>query len=326
MGSGAAPAAGAVAPVTSNPARLRPLAPSSPVPSPRPSSGSAAAPTLEASYRRCRELNRAYGSTYYWSTWLLPAVKRHHVHALYGFCRYADDIVDDLGPAPLAQREAALRAYGERFFADLDAGGSDDLVLKAVVHTARAFDLPREGFQRFLRSMTMDLSVTSYQSFEDLCDYMDGSAAVIGELMLPILEPASPAAFGPARDLGIAFQLTNFLRDVGEDLRRGRVYLPQEDLTAFDAHRALELRRVTPGWVALCRFEIDRIRSYYHSADEGIAHLPPVSARCIAAARTLYAGILDRVEEMGYDVFSQRARVASWRKAAAGLRLVSRPG
>jgi phytoene synthase len=272
--------------------------------------------TLEESYRRCRALNRRFGTTYYAATWLLPTVKRHHVHALYGFCRYADDIVDDLGPVPVDVREKALADFGDRFFSDLAAGRSDDPVLKAVVHTVRAFDVDPDCFRRFLRSMTMDLTVTEYQAFDDLLDYMDGSAAVIGEMMLPILEPSDAAALGPARDLGIAFQLTNFWRDVSEDLGRGRVYLPQEDVVRFGAGPALRERRVTPEWIALMRFEVARTREYYRSADRGISMLPAVSGRCIAGARALYSGILERIEAVGYDVFSQRVRVQAWRKAA----------
>ena len=194
--------------------------------------------TLDESYARCRELNKRYGTTYYWSTFALPRVKRHHVWALYAFCRHADDIVDDLGPVDVEVREKALDDFGDRFFADLDAGHSDDPVLKAVVHTVRAFDIDPDCFRRFLRSMAMDLTITAYATWDDLLGYMDGSAAVIGEMMLPILEPLTPDALEPARDLGNAFQLTNFLRDVAEDLDRGRVYLPQEDLDRFGADPA----------------------------------------------------------------------------------------
>ncbi len=270
--------------------------------------------TLDESYERCRQLNKAYGTTYYWSTYALPKVKRHHVHALYGFCRYADDIVDDLGPAPVEARERALTDFGRRFFADLESGDSDDPVLKAVVHTVRAFRIDPNCFRRFLNSMAMDLTITSYATYADLQGYMDGSAAVIGEMMLPILEPTSPDALPHARDLGDAFQLTNFLRDVAEDLDRGRVYLPQEDLDRFGADPTL--RRVTPEWAALMRFEIDRCRVLYASADEGLALLPPQSTRCIRAARVLYSRILEVIEENGYDVFSKRARVPTWQKAA----------
>ncbi|MGQ0804808.1 MAG: phytoene/squalene synthase family protein [Actinomycetota bacterium] len=276
--------------------------------------------TLERSYARCRQLNKAYGTTYYAATFALPRVKRHHVHALYGFCRYADDIVDDLGPAPVEVREKALAEFGDRFFTDLESGDSDDEVLKAVVHTVRAFRIDPDCFRRFLRSMAMDLTIATYETFDDLLGYMEGSAAVIGEMMLPILEPTSPAAQAHARDLGIAFQLTNFLRDVAEDLDRGRVYLPQEDVGRFgaDPHE----RRVTPEWRALMEFEIARTRDYYASADAGVGMLPPTSARCIRAARRLYGEILDRIEANDYDVFTRRARVPGWRKAVVVARSV----
>jgi phytoene synthase len=279
--------------------------------------------TLEESYRTCRRLNRRHGTTYYWSTQLLPAIKRPHVHALYAFCRYADDIVDDLGPAPTSERAEALAAYGDCFFADLDAGRSEHPVLRAVVHTVRAFDIDPSCFARFLRSMTLDLTVTAYPTFADLADYMDGSAAVIGEMMLPILEPSSPDALQPARDLGLAFQLTNFCRDVAEDLDRGRVYLPAEDIERFGAGPAIEGRLVTPEWIELMRFEIARTRDYYRSADLGLPMLPAVAGRCIAGARLLYGGILDQIEAADYDVFSARVRVPTWRKLAVAARLVS---
>jgi phytoene synthase len=281
--------------------------------------------TLDESYARCRELNKRYGTTYYWSTYALPRVTRHHVWALYAFCRHADDIVDDLGPVAVEVREKALTDFGERFFADLEEGRSDDPVLKAVVHTVRAFDIDPDCFARFLRSMAMDLTVSRYATWDDLLGYMDGSAAVIGEMMLPILEPLTPDARGPARDLGNAFQLTNFLRDVAEDLDRGRVYLPQEDLDRFGADPA---RRAVDGpWRDLMAFEIDRARRLYRSADRGVAMLPPTSARCIQAARTLYAEILDHIETAGYDVFTHRATVPTWRKATlAGRMMLPRQG
>ncbi len=275
--------------------------------------------TLEQSYAECRRLNKRHGTTYYWSTMVLPSVKRHHVHALYGFCRYADDIVDDLGPATAAERGVALKDFGERFFADLDAGRSDDLVLKAVVHTVRAFDIDPEGFRRFLTSMEMDLTVETYETYDDLRVYMDGSAAVIGEMMLPILEPIDlEAAVAPARALGEAFQLTNFLRDVDEDLDRSRQYIPQEDLQRFGVD--LADRRCTPQFVDLMRFEISRCRQLYRHAETGIAMLPPRSANCVGAAHDLYGRILDRIEAQGYDVFSRRARVPTPTKLAVAVR------
>jgi 15-cis-phytoene synthase len=278
--------------------------------------------TLEESYRHCRDLSRRAGTSYYAATWLLPAVKRHHVHALYGFCRHADDIVDVLGPATVAERAQTLADFGHRFRDDLAAGRSDDLVLKAVVHTVQAFRIDPGCFDRFLAAMAMDLRVDGYADFDALLAYMDGSAAVIGEMMLPILEPRSPEALPHARNLGIAFQLTNFWRDVAEDLDRGRVYLPQDDLDTFGARGALGSRRVTTEWVELLRFEIARTRRYYASGRAGLVYLPRGSARCIAAATDLYAGILTQIESAGYDVWSRRVRVAGWRKAAVAARLI----
>jgi 15-cis-phytoene synthase len=282
--------------------------------------------TLDESYALCREFNKRHGTTYYWSTMVLPAVKRHHVHALYAFARYADDIVDEIpegghGEIPVEQRALALAEFGDRFFHDLESGRSEDPVLKAVVHTVRAFDIDTDAFRRFLKSMTMDLTIESYETWDDLRGYMDGSAAVIGEMMLPILEPHDLGAATPhARDLGDAFQLTNFLRDIDEDLDRNRQYVPQDDLRRFGVD--LTERRCTPEFVELMRFEIARCRELYDSADLGIAMLPERSGRCIVAARTLYSRILDQIEAQGHDVFSSRAGISTARKAVMVATLV----
>ena len=263
--------------------------------------------TLARSYRRCSGISRRHGATFFWSTQLLPRSKQRHVHALYALARTADDIVDLPGLA-VDQRGPALSSFSERFFADLDAGRSSDPLLGAVVDTVEKFRIDTECFRRFFGSMEMDLSVRSYETWDELLVYMDGSAAVIGEMMLPILAPFDPAAaLGPARDLGLAFQLTNFLRDIAQDLDRGREYLPQEDLERFGVR--LSDRRAGPEFVALMQFEIARCRSLYHSAADGIGLLPSRSARCIRAAHDVYGLILERIEHLGYDVFSARARV-----------------
>jgi phytoene synthase len=280
--------------------------------------------SLQESYRRCRRLHRQHGTTYYWATRALPRIKQHHVHALYGLCRYADEIVDGPQGSPQA-RAAALGQLRAELAHDLQRRHSDHEVLKAVVHTALAFDLDPSLFDRFFEAMAQDLTVDRYETYQDLLGYMDGSAAVIGEMMLPILEPADPqGAVSGARDLGLAFQLTNFLRDVGEDLDRGRIYLPQEDLRRFGTDPTR--RRVDDPWRQLCRFEIRRIRALYASADEGIGYLPPSSAAGIRAARILYGEILERIEANDYDVFSQRARVPLPRKLAVAVGQFARRG
>lgn len=282
--------------------------------------------TLDESYALCRRLNRRYGTTYYWSARVLPRVKQHHVHALYAFARYADDIVDEIPSqggrdVPVMERAAALAALRELFFADLERGRSDDPVLKAVVHTVRAFDIDPGAFERFLHSMEMDLTIESYATWDDLLVYMDGSAAVIGEMMLPILEPADPvAARPPARDLGLAFQLTNFLRDIAEDLDRGRQYVPVEDTERFGVD--LYRRQHTPAFVELMQFEIARCRALYASGHRGIEMLPDRSAKCVRAAHILYGRILDDIEAHEYDVFSRRAGVPTATKMLTAAQLV----
>ncbi len=281
---------------------------------------------LEAAYARCRALTRRHGTTYYWATQLLPRRRRPHVYALYGFCRYADDIVDDLDDQPTATRAEALAGLGDRLRVALAGSAVDpvtDPVVAAVARTASVYDIGPDCFERFLRSMTMDLTVAGYNTWDDLCGYMDGSAAVIGEMMLPILEPRDAAATEPARLLGLAFQLTNFLRDVGEDLDRGRVYLPSVELERFGADPWV--RRVTPAWRDLMRFQIDRNRRLYRRADAGVAMLPAWSARAIATARALYSRILEEIEANDYDVFSTRARVPTSRKLLTVARSAARP-
>jgi phytoene synthase len=213
-----------------------------------------------------------------------------------------------------------LNAFTETFRSSLDAGYSTDPVMAAVVHTVISCGIDPECFDRFFSAMAMDLPTTSYETWEDLCIYMEGSAAVIGEMILPLLEPISQTAMAPARSLGLAFQLTNFLRDVDEDLDRGRVHLPQDDLRIFDVD--LERREATPQWRAFMAYEIERNRALYSFADTGIAMLPPRSARCVGTARVLYAQILDQIELNGYDVFSGRAQVPTWVTAATAARMM----
>lgn len=273
---------------------------------------------MASGYAACQRITREHGTTYYWGARLLPRDRRNHVYAVYALARLADDIVDHAEGQPVEQVEAALDAFENRFWSALDAGQSADPLLDAIIATVRSCGIADECFQRFFGAMRRDLTCTAYPTWEDLLDYMDGSAAVIGEMMLPVLQPSSPAAREPARALGLAFQLTNFLRDVGEDLDRGRVYLPQEDLARFGADPWQ--RAVTPQWRDLMRFQIGRNEQLYADADRGIAMLTGASARCVSTARVLYSRILWHIEANDFDVFTKRARVPTARKllVAAG--------
>jgi len=271
---------------------------------------------LEEGYRRCARLTRQHGTTYFWGAALLPRSQRRDVYAVYALCRLADDIVDEPGRTDGHEANVAesLARFADGFRASLAAGSAPDPVMAAVVDTVRRRRIDQECFDRFFTAMALDLTVTAWPSWPALRDgYMEGSAAVIGEMMLPVLEPLTDEATAPARSLGLAFQLTNFIRDVGEDLDRGRVYLPADDLARHGADPWS--RTVTPAWRAFLAEQIDRNRELYRLAAPGIAMLPPASSRCVATAHTLYARILDRIEDAGYDVFSQRVRVPTWRKA-----------
>ncbi|MEZ0077493.1 phytoene/squalene synthase family protein [Planotetraspora sp. GP83] len=285
----------------------------SPVPARR-----AAAMTLTASYERCRKLHARYGRSYYLATLLLPAWKRPHVHALYGFARYADEIVDSFHM--IDDRAAALDALSSRLIASLTGDPVDDPVLPAFTHTVRSFAIDLEDIDAFLASMRADLTVSRYATYDDLLGYMKGSAAAIGTMMLPVLEPrrgAADRAREPARQLGLAFQLTNFLRDVREDLARGRIYLPLADLDKFGVSEAdLRRPRATRAVRELLAFEAGRARDHYAEALQGIELLAPSSRPCVQAAYELYSGILDEIEAAGYDVLARRARVPRRRRLA----------
>jgi phytoene synthase len=273
-------------------------------------------PDLRASYEECKRLNALHGKTYYLATLLLPKAKRPFVHALYGFARYADEIVDDLASELSVEEKAeVLSTWGNGVLADLKKGTSQDHVGRALIDTVNRFDIPHEHFEAFLHSMTMDLTVQEYESYEDLIEYVYGSAAVIGLEMVPILGPLHNDAFEAAKKLGIAFQLANFIRDVDEDLDRGRVYLPLKELGQFGVTREmLEERVLTPEIIEALKFQIARVRQLQAEAQPGIKMLEASSRPCIEAASTLYCGIVDEVEKIGFDIFNHRAKTSTARR------------
>ncbi|MFL6099665.1 MAG: phytoene/squalene synthase family protein [Actinomycetales bacterium] len=273
-------------------------------------------PELRASYQLCRQLAAEHGKTYYLATWLLPPAKRPHVWALYGFARWADEFVDSMThPDP-----EGLLVWGKQALDDLVRGQSDDPVVKATAHTVRSLDLDVELFETFLASMRMDITVTAYPTFAELQRYTRGSAMVIGLMMLPVLGPLTTEAAAPAEALGEAFQLTNFIRDVPEDLARGRIYLPQEDLDRYGVTRADLVRGVVTEPVRrLLAFEVDRTRALYERARPGVALVEPASRPCLRTAIELYGGILDEVERAGYDVFRSRLAVPNRRRASVAV-------
>ncbi len=282
--------------------------------------GPPAGSLLAEGYRRCAALTRNYGTTYYWGAVLLPKARRRYVYGVYALCRLADDIVDDGAGVSTAGKAAGLAAFADHFRGSLRRGTSADPVIAAVVDTVLRTGIDPECFDRFFSAMAMDLTTSRYETWDDLCGYMEGSAAVIGEMMLPVLEPMDPMAREPARALGFAFQLTNFLRDVAEDLDLGRVYLPQVELRRFGADP--QRRTADAPWREFLAFQIERNRELYRLADTGIPMLPPRSAKCVGAARLLYSQILNRIEAADYDVFRRRVRVPTRRKVTTAARIL----
>lgn len=301
-------------------------------PAPEPAPPASEPVTLSASYRLCRWVHAHYGRSFYLATTLLPAWKRRHVHALYALTRYADEIVDDpaspLSPTARGERLGWLR---QQLDAALAGEATAVPVLPAAAHTLRGFAIPLAEVELFFAAMRMDTERCRYRDYPQLLRYMDGSAAVIGTMLLPVLEPlpedpgrpgSAAAAREAAQHLGYAFQLTNFLRDVAEDADRGRIYLPEEDLERFGVSPS-QLRwgqPVTPGLRELLAFEAERAREHYRRAEAGIGLLAPSSGPCLRAAVTLYGGILTEIERAGYDVLTRRARVPRWRRGAAAVR------
>jgi 15-cis-phytoene synthase len=288
-------------------------------------------PRLRDAYRQCRELNARHGRTFFLATRLLAPAQRPAVHALYGFARLADDILDDLdSPLDTPAKTERLQQLSGLFFDGGRAGDNElDLVLTAVRHTASFYGIAPELFSDFLSAMRMDLTITDYPDRASLNRYMHGSAEVIGLQLLPVLGTVGPVdeAAPYAAALGKAFQLTNFLRDVDEDLQRGRIYLPADELAVHQVDRGVLMwchtHQRTDARVRRALVEQHaETRRVYDFARHGIALLHPRSRPCIAAALTLYSEILDRIEELDFEVFSRRASVGMGRRlqvAGGGL-------
>jgi phytoene synthase len=270
-------------------------------------------PALSAAYAQCKAIHRKYDPSFYAGCLMLPPAKRPYVDSLYAHARMLDQIVDDPAAQDAATRQTRLDARVTAYELALKQGDSADPVLKAAAHTALTWDIPIEHFRAFSDTMRSDLTVTDYATYDDLLSYMYGAAALLGLQLVPILEPLDLSADAAAHiadrsvALGYALQLTNILRDIDEDLGRGRLYLPREDLDEFGVTRAdFEARTMTDGIRALLKFEAERARAYYAEAHAAVELLHPAGRECVGTALTLYAGILDSLERADYQVFGVR--------------------
>jgi phytoene synthase len=289
-------------------------------------SGLEANALLQPAYGYCAALTRSASRTFYLASGLLPGSQRQAARALYAFCRVTDDVVDrartrrggDAGNALGAWRRRALAPYvpgDEAPEPHDDPASLYDPVTLAWTHTRLAHGIPRRYAEQLIDGVSRDLHATRYASFADLAAYCYGVASTVGLMAMHIIGFAGPEAVPYAVRLGVALQLTNVLRDVGEDWRAGRVYLPQDELAAFGVtEEDLAEGRVTAAWRAVMRFQIARNRKLYAEAMPGIGLLAPGGRLAIQAAAELYQGILGQIEANDYDVFRARAHLSGGEK------------
>lgn len=274
-----------------------------------------------------RAVTRQYARTFSFASHVLPAAKRDAAYVVYAFCRYADNCTDvhhedDGCPGDASQQLALLREELDAVY----AGEPTPTRWVALRATVRQYGIPRVYFEALLDGVAMDLTPRRFATWADLEVYCYRVASVVGLIMTHIFGATSPEALRYAAGLGTAMQLTNILRDVGEDLRMGRVYLPQDELRAFGVtEEMLAAGVVTPAVRALLQFQIARARALYADADRGIPMIPDDGSRISTRVMsTLYARILGAIEQNGYDVFTRRAHVPLSMKLAIALRLAGR--
>jgi phytoene synthase len=278
----------------------------------------AAAPTiLDECYRQCREIAREHSKTFYLSSLFLSPEKRRAIWAVYAFCRTADDIVDRIAPAN--ERLAAVDAWEAQLLAAYDGNPADPIYV-AFADAASRFGIPVQPALDLLRGARMDITVRRYATYADLRQYCYLVASTVGVLTMPILGTLSEDAADYGVALGRAMQMTNILRDVGEDALMGRIYLPAEDLQRFGYTEERLLQGVVDDeFVALMQFQIERVRAMYLEAEPGIAMLNPESRYTVRLALHLYRRILNAIELNRYDVFTRRAYVPFRTKMLSAL-------
>jgi len=281
--------------------------------------------SLEDAYELCRQITAEYSKTFYLGTMLMPEAKRRAIWAIYVWCRRTDELVD--GPQSEPVTDATLDQW-EAHLESLFAGHPIEDVDVALVDTLKHFPVDIQPFRDMIAGQRMDLYRNRYETFEELKLYCYRVAGTVGLMTTPVMgvdntrrtapwdqHKPSPNPEPEAIALGIANQLTNILRDVGEDARRGRIYIPLEDLARFDyTEKDLFNEVVDERWRALMRFQIKRARKLFTEAERGISLLSADARFPVWAALMLYRGILDAIEQNKYDVFRKRAYVPGWRK------------
>jgi 15-cis-phytoene synthase len=282
---------------------------------------SAIASHLGASYEHCRRLHRRFDPTYYWATRRLPEEVRPAVHALYAFVRTADEIVDGPGRPPRPEaRRAALDRREEELARAVSGRSSRDPVVTALVDAADRHELPLSELELYFESMRADCGSVRIATWSELERYMLGSAGSVGSILAVLLDVP-----GGQRDsfvrLALAFQLTNFIRDVRQDWELDRVYLPAEDLERFGVStREIARRQPSAGFRRLLALQVGRARALFAESSPAAEVVSPGVRRGMLMARSVYGAVLDRAEHLNFDVLSRRTDLPPWRLAEAVAR------
>ena len=267
---------------------------------------------LQVAYRKAGTITRAHSKSFYLASALLPEEKRSAVRALYAFCRTVDDIVDET-----SDYDRTLRLDYWRTVVKSASASTSDLVASAWADTLTRYHIPHHYALQLIDGVARDLNQSRYQTFDELATYCYGVASTVGLMSMYIVGFKSNDAIPYAIKLGVALQMTNILRDVGEDFRNGRVYLPREDLLFHGISETdIEMGQVTPRWRQFMKFQIDRARQLYKESWEGVKMLDREGRLAIGAASVFYQGILDDIEKNDYNVFSRRASLSAIGKAS----------
>ncbi|MCB0101245.1 MAG: phytoene/squalene synthase family protein [Anaerolineales bacterium] len=269
--------------------------------------------SLRQAYKHAEAITASHSKSFYFASNLLPEEKRSAVRALYAFCRTVDDIVDEVE----SKKDRDFELAYWRSIVNTASFSTDDLVATAWADTLVRYHIPRHYALQLIDGVARDLVQNRYQTFDDLATYCYGVASTVGLMSMYIVGFKDKDAVPYAIKLGVALQMTNILRDVGEDFRNGRLYLPREELVTYGIREEdIAEGRVTDNWRQFMRFQIDRTRQLYAESWQGIKLLEREGQLAIGAASIFYQGILDVIEKNDYDVFSRRASLGALGKLA----------
>lgn len=268
--------------------------------------------SMRKAYKQAEKITAEHSKSFYFASGLLPEEKRSAVRALYAFCRTVDDIVDESSDS---EQDAQLDYW--RTMVETASFADNDLVAAAWADTLTRYHIPRHYALQLIDGVARDLFQPRYQTFDELARYCYGVASTVGLMSMYIVGFQNNEAVPYAIKLGVALQMTNILRDVGEDYKNGRLYLPREELAFYGIQESdIAEGHITDNWRQFMKFQIERTRQVYEDSRAGVKMLEREGQLAIGAASVFYQGILDEIERNDYDVFTRRASLSAWGKGS----------